>query len=171
MTFTRQFIYMAHHFILLRLNPFGLRVDREGWWFQHSMSWSRACLSEEGAKNVSCPSLSLMRRWGSLNLTFTGKFLYMAHSFILLRLNPFGFSVDRVMVARAHLVWLQVCLSVEADKNVSWHWLFQLRRQSSLTMTFTGKFVYMAHHFILLRLNPFGLRADRKGWCLENSVS
>ena len=24
---------MAHHFILLRLNPFGLRVDREGWWF------------------------------------------------------------------------------------------------------------------------------------------
>ena len=24
---------MAHHFILLRLNPFGLRVDGEGWWF------------------------------------------------------------------------------------------------------------------------------------------
>ena len=31
-------LYMAHHFILLRLNPFGLRVDREGWWFEHSMS-------------------------------------------------------------------------------------------------------------------------------------
>ena len=29
---------MAHHFILLRLNPFGLRVDRKGWWFEHSMS-------------------------------------------------------------------------------------------------------------------------------------
>ena len=25
-------------FILLRLNPFGLRVDREGWWFEHSVS-------------------------------------------------------------------------------------------------------------------------------------
>ena len=23
-------IYMAHHFILLRRNPFGLRVDRDG---------------------------------------------------------------------------------------------------------------------------------------------
>ena len=27
---------MAHHFILLRLNPFDLRVDKEGWWFEHS---------------------------------------------------------------------------------------------------------------------------------------
>ena len=34
---TGKFAYMAHHFILLRLNPFGLRVDREGWWFEHSM--------------------------------------------------------------------------------------------------------------------------------------
>ena len=29
------FAYMAHHFILLRLSPFGLRFDREGWWFEH----------------------------------------------------------------------------------------------------------------------------------------
>ena len=29
-------LYMAHHFIMLRLNPFDLRVDREGWWFEHS---------------------------------------------------------------------------------------------------------------------------------------
>ena len=27
-------------------------------------------------------------------------------------------------------------------------------------MAFTGKFVYMAHHVILLRLNPFRLRVD-----------
>ena len=32
------FVYMAHHFIMPRLNPFGLRVDREGWWFEHSVS-------------------------------------------------------------------------------------------------------------------------------------
>ena len=36
---------MAHHFIMLRLNPFGLRVDREGWWFEHSVSYLRVCLS------------------------------------------------------------------------------------------------------------------------------
>ena len=33
-----------------------------------------------------------------------------------------------------------------------------------MTMAFTGKFVYMAHYFILLWLNPFGLRVDRRGW-------
>ena len=38
MTSTGKFVYIAHHFILLRLSPFGLRVDREGWWFEHSMS-------------------------------------------------------------------------------------------------------------------------------------
>ena len=31
-------ICLAHHFILLRLNSFGLRVDEEGWWFEQSMS-------------------------------------------------------------------------------------------------------------------------------------
>ena len=34
--FTGIFVYMAHHFILLWLNPFDLRVDREEWWFEHS---------------------------------------------------------------------------------------------------------------------------------------
>ena len=38
MTSTGKFVYMADHFILLRLNPFGLRVDREGWWFEHFLS-------------------------------------------------------------------------------------------------------------------------------------
>ena len=38
MTSIGKFVYMAHHFILIRLNPFGLRVDREEWWFDHSMS-------------------------------------------------------------------------------------------------------------------------------------
>ena len=36
MTSTGKFVYMAHHFILLWLNPFGLRADREGRWFEHS---------------------------------------------------------------------------------------------------------------------------------------
>ena len=36
MTFTGKFVYMAHNFILLWLNLFGLRVVRDGWWFDHS---------------------------------------------------------------------------------------------------------------------------------------
>ena len=46
--------------------------------------------------------------------------------------------------------------------NVPWSWLSQLRGWGSLTMAFTGKFVYIAHHFILLQLNPFDLRVDRE---------
>ena len=68
---------MAHHFILLRLSPFGLRVDREGWWFEHSVSWLQVCLSTEDAKNVSWPWLSPLRGWGSLTVAFTGKFEYI----------------------------------------------------------------------------------------------
>ena len=36
MTSIGKFVYMANTLILLRLNPFGLRVDIEGWWFEHS---------------------------------------------------------------------------------------------------------------------------------------
>ena len=68
---------MAHHFILLRLDPFGLRVDREGWWFEHSVSQLQVCLSAEGAGNVSWPWLSPLRVWGSLTMAFTGKLVYM----------------------------------------------------------------------------------------------
>ena len=39
MIFTSIFVYIPHHLIVLQLNPFGLRVDREGWWFEHSMSF------------------------------------------------------------------------------------------------------------------------------------
>ena len=86
---------MAHHFILLWLNPFGLRVDRERWWFGLSMSYLRVCLSAEGAKNVSWPLLSPLQGWGNLTMTSTGKFVYMAHHFILLWLHPFSLRVDR----------------------------------------------------------------------------
>ena len=71
------FSYMAHHFILLPLNPFGLKVNREGWWFEHSMSWLQVCLSAEGAKNVSWPWRSPLRGWGSLTMAVTGKSVYI----------------------------------------------------------------------------------------------
>ena len=63
------------------------------------------------------------------------------------------------------------CMSAEGAKNVSWPWLSPLQGWGSLTMSLTGKFVYMAHHFILLQLNPFDLRVDREGWWFEHSVS
>ena len=56
-------------------------------------------------------------------------------------------------------------------KNVSCPWLSPLRGWGSLTMSLTGKFEYMAHHFILRRLNPFDLRVDTEGWWFEHSVS
>ena len=59
-------------------------------------------------------------------LAFTGKFVYIAHPFILLRLNPFDLSV-----------------AVEASKNVSWPWLSLLRGWGSLTMAFPGKYVHI----------------------------
>ena len=68
---------MAFRLTLLWLNPFGFRVDREGWWFQLSVSWLRVCLSVEGAKNVSWPWLSPLQGWGSLTIAFNGKFVYI----------------------------------------------------------------------------------------------
>ena len=52
-----------------------------------------------------------------------------------------------------------------------------INRARRLTMAFTGKFVYIAHHFIVLRLSPFVLRkrwyemVDRKRWWFEHFVS
>ena len=59
---------------------------------------------------------------------------------------------------------LRVSLSAVGAKNVSWPWLLSpLRGWGSLTMSLTGKFVYMAHHFILLQLNPFDLSLELTG--------
>ena len=91
MTFTGKFIYMAHHCIMLRLNPFGLRVDREGLWFEHSVSWLHVCLSAEGAKNVSWPWLSPLRGWGSLTMASTGKFVYIYNKILYFLLEDLSF--------------------------------------------------------------------------------
>ena len=94
MTSIGKFVYMAQHFVLLRLNPFGLRVDREGCWFEPSMSYLCVGLSAEGAKNVSWFWISPFRGWGSLIMTSNGKFVHMVQYYILLQLNPFALRVD-----------------------------------------------------------------------------
>ena len=38
-------------------------------------------------------------------------------------------------------------------------------------MTFTGTFLDMVHHSSLLRLHPFNLRVDLKGWWFKHAVS
>ena len=48
------------------------------------------------------------------------------------------------------------------EKRLSSYVYIPLQGWDSMTMAFTGKFVYMAHYFILLRLNPFGLSVDRE---------
>ena len=40
-----------------------------------------------------------------------------------------------------------------------------------MTMEFTDKFVYMAHHFMLLPLYPFQLRFDGEGWWFKYFLS
>ena len=64
-----------------------------------------------------------------------------------------------------------VCLSAEGANNVFLPWLSLLLGLGSLTMASTGKFVYMAYHFILLWFNLFGLMDDRERWWFEHSMS
>ena len=90
-----KFAYIAHHLILLHLNLFDLRVDWEGWQFEHFASQLQVLFSAEGAKLVSWLWLSLLQGWGSLTTAFTGKFVYIAHHFIFLQLNPFDLKIDR----------------------------------------------------------------------------
>ena len=163
---------MTHHFILLCLNLFGLRFDREGWWLEHSMSLLWVDSSAEGAKNVSWRLLSPLWLWGSLTRTFTDKFVCMDHHFILLRLNPFGLRVDNDGYWFEHsMSWFRVCLSAEDAETVSWPWLPPLAGWGSLTIRFIGKFIDMTYGFILLWLNPFGLRDDREGsWCEHSTL-
>ena len=82
MAFTGKFVYIARHFILLRLNPFGLSADEEGWWFDPSVSYLQVCLSAEGAKNVSWPRLCPIRGWDSLTMAFTSKFEQLEYKII-----------------------------------------------------------------------------------------
>ena len=66
---------MPHHLTLLQLNPFELSVDRDGWWFEHSLSKLQFSLSAQSSKKVSWPWLSLLQGRGSLTMGFTGKFV------------------------------------------------------------------------------------------------
>lgn len=70
MAFTAKFVYTAYHFILLKLNHFGLQVDSQGWCFEHYVSQLRLCLSAECPKSVSSPWLTELQGRGSPTMAF-----------------------------------------------------------------------------------------------------
>ena len=172
MAFFAKFVYVAHRFIFLWLNPFDITVDRKGLWFEHSMSYSRVWLSAESAKIVSWSWLSPFRGWSILTMAFTGKIVYVAHHLIFLQFHSFDLTADREGWLFKHSIsQLQVLLSAEGAQNVSWSFLSPPQECGSLTMTFTTIFVYMTFPFILLQFNPFDLKLDRKGWWFKTSMS
>ena len=77
MALNSKLVYMAYHFTLLRLILFDLQVDREGWEFEHSVSYLQVCLSADGAKKFPGPGHLRIKDKGSLTMTFTGKFVYV----------------------------------------------------------------------------------------------
>ena len=97
--FTGKFVYTTRHLTLPKFHPFGLRqgscFDMQGSWFEQSASYLGLCLSAECATNAAWPWLTALQWWGSLTLAFNGKFVSIAHQFILLRLNPYGVKLDR----------------------------------------------------------------------------
>ena len=86
MAFTGKFPYMAHQFILLILNRFGVRLDKVG------------------ANNIFRFWLRALQQWGSLKMLFTGKFVYITSHFTLLKFNSFGHRVDRQGSCFEHFV-------------------------------------------------------------------
>ena len=85
---------ISYHFILLWLNPFDLRVDRKGLWLGPSCVIVPGLLVRRGCLKRFLALAISTTRWGSLTMALTGKFVYMAHHFILLWLNPFELRVD-----------------------------------------------------------------------------
>ena len=90
---------------------------------------------------------------------------------MLQRLNPLDLRVDRGRWWFEHSVlWLRVWLSADGAKSFFWPWLASPQGWGSLTMGFTGKFVY-GSPFHLLQLNPLDLSVYRERWWFEHSVS
>ena len=54
MIFVGKFVYLHHHFILLQLNPFDLRVDQEGWFFSPVCVIFMGC-QQRVLKTFPCP--------------------------------------------------------------------------------------------------------------------
>ena len=74
---------------------------------------------------------------------------------ILTRIDP-----NRALLLIEILLRLILCVGYLTSRQQMYIYIYGWG--SRLTMAFIGNFVYMAHHFIVLRLIPFFLRDDRK---------
>ena len=147
--------------------PYGDWAKR---WLEHSVSYLQ--VMTEGAKNISWPWLSLLQGWGSPNITFLGKVGYIqliissCYNSISV---PYG---DWEKWWFEHSVsYLQVGLSAEGAKNISWPWLTLLQGWGSLTMTFLGRCKYIQLTISSCYSSipvPYG---EWEEWWFEHSVS
>ena len=65
------------------------------------------------------------------------------------------------------VVWGLLCHSCRFDYQER---LYPLWGRNSLTMAFTGKTVYIAHHFMLPWFDCFDLWVNREGWWFKKSL-
>ena len=97
-------------------------------------------------------------------MAFTGKILYIrltiSSSYSSIPLTLVLIRKDDGLSTICHSC--AVFVSSDGAKKVSWPWLSLVQELGSLTMAFTAKFVYLAHHIIFLRLNPFDFRLIRR---------
>ena len=164
MTFASKFGYMANHFILLQLNAFGLRLDKEEWWFEHSVSQLRLFCQQKFLKMFAGTGYLLLKDaviWiGHLLVNF---YIWLTISSCLssiplalglikknggLRILCHSRSFDYRQRMVKILFGPGDLLSKDA---VVWPWHLLVNLYIWLT------------YFTLLRLNPFGLKVDWKG--------
>lgn len=170
MVFTSKFVYIAHHFFLLVLNPFSTAVDGQEWRFEHSVSQLLVRSSVESTKQVFWSWLSSLPDLGGVTMAFNGKIVGIALHFIFLSLNPLTLMliqmrnvlapcimIERLIIRRGFQLTFPDYLCFE-------YWVVWLEKNNF-------KLTYITDYFILLLLNPFGLDVDGEGWRFEHSVS
>ena len=159
-------MYTAHHFILLQLNPLNLGIDREGWWFEYSVSYLRFWLSAKSAKNIFCPWLYLLWKLGSLNMEFSAKFLCRklgissGYSSILWALGLIGKdgSLNNLCSSCTFDYQQRLLKTFRGTGNAcSEDWIVWL-------WNILGNVFAFLVNFVLLQLNPLCLSVNSEGW-------
>ena len=164
MTSIGKFVYMAHHFLLLLLNPFGLSVDREWLWFEHSLPSLRLACQERVLKTFP----------GSGYLLSEDGVVWVWYPLVNLHIWP-------TISSRYSSIPLALGLIVmDGDLSTLCH-SRRVACQQRVLKTFPGPgyfhsedgVVWPLHPLInlYLWLNPFGLRVDSEGWWFEHSLS
>ena len=158
-------MYIAHHFILLRVNPFYLSVDKEGWWFEHSVSQLEVCLSIEGAKTPWLSPLRYMYMYICIYLyiyIYMYIFMYICRFFLCIQVFYICiyiyiyiyiyiftyFTYIYVLFASLRLLFVYLPFSVRYERNFS-----SLLFEKVLIVTFLF-YLFMYLEFFLRTYTP-----------------